>query len=87
MVSEDVKVDSARGVDVRVVDLGYERHFGGFKGIIDWDNNVLQYRVVRDALVRVRKEQWNLLLRNDHPHTDCLVGLERSHGDGTANRR
>ena len=87
MVAEDVKVDSAGGVDVRVVDLGYECHFGRSKGIIDWDDNVLKYRVMRDALVHMGKDQWNLLLRNDHPHMDCLVGLERSHEDGTASRR
>jgi hypothetical protein len=49
LVAEDVKVDNTGGVDVRVVDLGYEPHFGRSKGIIDWDDNVLQYRVVQDA--------------------------------------
>jgi hypothetical protein len=51
IVFENVKGDSTRdGGDVRMVDLGDELHSGRSKGIVIWDDDVLQYREVRDAL-------------------------------------
>ena len=47
LVAKNVNEDNAGDEeDVWVVDLGGERHFGRTKGIIAWDDDVLQYRAV-----------------------------------------
>ena len=52
LVAKNVNEDSAGDDgDVRVVNLGNELHFGRTKGIIVWDDDVLQFRAVRDTLV------------------------------------
>jgi hypothetical protein len=52
LILEDVNRDCTGG-DVWVVDLGDELHFGRCKGIVVWEDDVLQRRdqAMRDALV------------------------------------